>query len=135
MIEPGRYRARPRSWALGETSAGKPQIAVEMALSDASLGIESLTWYGYFSEGALEIAIKALHAMGWEGIDLGDFLDSPALDTAKEVEIVVENEAYEGRVYARVKFINSIREGVALRQQMTPASVRAFAATMRGAIA
>lgn len=126
----GKYRAKAGDWALGESGNGKEQIAVEFELLDPDYSGQHITWYGYFSDGALEFTVKALRTMGWQGDDL---LHLIGLD-ANEVVLVIENEEYQGKTYAKVKWVNAIG-GLALKTPMTPAKQQSFAAQMRQRIA
>lgn len=126
----GRYRARAKEWGLGESSTGKEQVAVAFEFTDSEYIGQGLTWYGYFTESALDITVRALRTMGWSGTDL---LELSGLDT-NEVELVVENEEYNGRTSAKVQFVNPIG-GLALKTPMTPEKQKSFAAQMRERIA
>ena len=130
MIEPGRHKARARSWALGKASTGTVQAAVAFSLADG----QEITWYGPLSEKALEHTIKGLRACGWEGVDLSELaVPSCGLDR-NEVELVVQHEQYEGELQARVRWVNPVGGGVRMAAQLEGAELQAFAARIKGRI-
>lgn len=121
------YRAKAREWGLGETGTGKEQVAVEFTILTEGATEQGLVWYGYFTEATLERTIESLRHMGWKGDDPSDGL--PGLD-ANEVDIVVENEEFEGRTYAKVQWVNR-PGGLAIKAPLAPEKAKAFGAAMR----
>lgn len=109
MYEPnipaGRHRARAREGSLTQAKTGTPQVYVGFELLD--MPGRSISWYGYLSEKAEERTIEALRTAGWTGDDISR-LDGLG---DSEVELVVEWEEYEGKLRARVKFINAMGGG------------------------
>jgi hypothetical protein len=129
---PGIYRARAKEWELGEASTGTEQIGVLFALTDPEANGDTITWFGSFTEKAAPYTLQSLRNCGWEGDNL-ESLDG--LD-ANEVELVVEEQEYNGKVSLRVKYINRVGSGsLSLKSPMSPEKKRAFAARMRGQIA
>ena len=126
----GKHRARAKSAALGLTSTGKEQVGVEFEiLTDGHVGT-SITWYGYFTEDTTERTIKSLRICGWAGTELDNLngIDS------NEVELEVEEDTYNGKTSAKVKWINK-PGGLAMKSQLDPVQARSFAQRMKGAIA
>jgi hypothetical protein len=104
MIKQGTYLAKVISHAISETKGGNPQAVVKFSL-DAD-GPKTLTWYGSFSEKAIEITVKALLACGLQGNN-----PAGALEIGKEVSIVVEIEKDEnGKERNKVRWVNSVHE-------------------------
>lgn len=135
MIDEGTYNARALRAALGMTSTGKEQVAVEWALLDGSN--RKITSYHYFSsDKAVEISMDGLRTAGFRGNDLSDLstlCHSEGCPTP-ECEIVIVHEEYNGKTSAKVQFINSTG-GRALSAPLDDAKAKAFAARMKGAIA
>jgi hypothetical protein len=129
MLENGNYRARAIQGVLSETKGGKEQVAVEFELLDEGFVGQKITWYGYFTEKTWERTIKSLRACGWYGDDISQ-LDGLS---ANEVSLVVEREEYEGKVRAKVQWVNSLDGGIAVAP-MAPERAKRFAQTMRGQI-
>lgn len=125
----GKYRAKARTWGLGESSKGTPEVAVEFVLSDPAMEGASITWHGYLTDAAFDRTVESLRHCGWTGDDLSDLA---GLD-AHEVDLVVVNEEYEGKVHPKVKWVNKAG-GLALKTPMTPEKAKAFAASMRDRI-
>ena len=134
MIPAGKYIGTPVSAALGTTSSGKEQIAVQFEFLEP-VG-ERMTWYGFFTDAAFDRTIESLRAMGWTGSALDEFAGEklPA-GVDHQVELVVQHEEYQGKTQARLSFVNSIGAGLALKSAMTHDQARAFAAKMKGRIA
>lgn len=133
-LENGKYRARGVQGALGLTSGGKEQVAVEFQLlgerGDEHYVGQSITWFGFFTDNTLEHTIKGLRACGWQGDDVSDLV---GINT-NEVSLVIENEEYEGQWRPRVRWVNAPGGGLALKQQMDVGQAKNFAQQMRGRI-
>lgn len=121
------YRAKAKTWGLGESGTGKEQVAVEFDVLTEGAAEKNLVWYGYFTDATLERTIESLRYMGWKGDDPSDGL--PGLD-ANEVDIVVEDEEYEGKTYAKVQWVNR-PGGLALKAPLSEEKAKAFGASMR----
>ena len=127
MLNEGTYVARGVSAALGYTSKGSEQVAVQFKLNETG---EKIAWYGYFSEKTFDRTIETLRLCGWAGNDLDDL---SGID-ANEVEIVVEHENdLNNEPRARVRWVNKVG-GAALKEQLKPNEARSFAAKMKGLI-
>lgn len=139
MIDAGTYKARatgPQDVVFGRAQSGNVQVAVLFDLIDASGAPsgERISWLGTFAPGkATEIAIRALRACGWQGVDLADMtgVDSNVVELVVEIE-----QSDSGRSYPRVRWINTPSSGrVQMREPLRGAELRAFAAELRGVIA
>lgn len=112
----GTHRAKAVEWALGTSQSGTEQIAVAFEiLSDSHKG-RKITWFGYFSEAALERTLSALRTCGW-----AESCDSIAELTgmgSAEVDLVIEDEVYEGKTRARIKWVNKVG-AISLKNPMT----------------
>ncbi len=129
LIPAGTYRAHAGEKVLGYTTKMTPQVAVQCVIDTPGFEGKSITYYGYLSDGAYEYAIKSLRAMGFEGDDISD------LSTVGKnpFSIVVQHEEYEGKISAKVVFVNS--DGVAVKNVMGADEAKKFAASMRSKIA
>lgn len=111
LIEAGNYRAKAISWAFGETSTRKPQIGVvfDVTVNDDEPGVK-LTWYGFLhDEKSAKRTMYSMRACGWDGT--GDVTDAQGLDK-NEVEVVVEDNEYNGTVSSRIAWVNAIGPAV-----------------------
>jgi hypothetical protein len=142
MIQEGIHRARCTGEAdaqFGYSSQGTEQISLLFDLldeSDTPTG-ERITWFGYFSEKAIPIAIRALRACGWQGDNMTDLT---GVDS-QPVDLVIKHEPYEDktgeqRIAAKVAFINVAGGGgrVEMKKTMDAGQRAAFAAKLRGAL-
>lgn len=130
IIPAGTYRARAIEAQLGTTNTGKEQVAISFQLLTPGFEGQHLPYYGFFTESALEVTVKALRACGWTGIDLSDLA---GIET-NEVNLVVEHEEYNGVTRAKVKWVNDGSAGL-LKNVLGDTERKAFANRMRGAIA
>jgi hypothetical protein len=113
MLPEGRYRAKAIKGEIGEGKSAE-QIGIEFVLTEAGEFKGShRTYYGSFSEAALEITIKAMRTAGWRGDDVADLSSLSRADTP-EVELVVAHEEWEGKTREKIKWVNSAG-GVALK--------------------
>jgi hypothetical protein len=132
MIEAGRWRARGCEAALGTAqSSGNTQVGVDLEILEGPSTGGHITWYGYFSDAAFEITMKALRCLGWEGIDLTDLSGIGR----NEVLLTVDHEADEqtGEIRVRAQWINPLG-GVVMGNRLDPAAAKVFAAQMRGRV-
>jgi hypothetical protein len=123
----GTHRARAQEWSLGMSSTGKEQIGVMFEIAGGPCDGKHITWFGYFTDNTVDRTLESLRHCGWASDNLAD------LDTlnANEVELVIEDEEYDGKVRPKVKWVNRISR-LQMKEQMTPAQVQAFAARLRG---
>jgi hypothetical protein len=121
------YTARADSWVLGKSSTGKEQVAVSFTILTEGATHQRLTWYGYFTDATFDRTVESLRICGWQGDDLADL---QGLD-AEEVSLVVADEEYEGKVNARVLWVNKLTQGPAVKSVLEGDEARAFAASMR----
>jgi hypothetical protein len=113
MIRAGTYKARAKEWAFGLSQTGKEQIAITFDILDEEERGETITWYGYFSDAALNRTVEALHYCGWDG----DNLEQIGHLKDHEVQLVVEDEEYEGKVRTKVRWVNAIRDQLPPEEQ------------------
>jgi len=105
-MENGTYPARATGdakWGLSQNN--NAQISVLFRISKGPFEGAYAGWIGTFAEGkATEIAINALRAMGWKGMDPTADLDGI---TDNEVDLVIEMAvSNSGNVYPQVKYVN-----------------------------
>lgn len=131
-----RYIARAEQWGIGETDGGKPQVAVGFQILTEGADLSYITWHGYFTEKTTERTIESLRLCGWAGDDLTEIAESnPAANLgANEVELVIEDETYDGKTRAKVQWVNRIGGALALKAPLAGDKLKAFAAEMRGTI-
>ncbi len=129
MIGAGRHEVRVVSHALTKSGQkGTPCVAVTF---EDDVG-QRITWFGYLTDAALEWTLKALAAMGWDSNASDgriDSLNGTDLLAGNRVEIVVEEEEYEGKLRPKVRWVNEIGGGVGDR--MAPDEATAFATDLR----
>lgn len=131
-IPPGKYVAIAiaQDSALAETSNGTPQVAVVFQIQEPPEQYgERITWFGFLTEKATPRTIEGLRAAGFTGDDLTDLSSLGS----KNCEIVVEDEEYEGKTYTKVKWVNDLGRGHAVKGVLNEDGRRALAAKMKNA--
>lgn len=127
MIEAGKYRAKAVDAGIGLTESGKEQVAVQFELLD--MPGHTITAYLYFTEKTTDRTLESLRYCGWSTDDVCDLRGIGD----NEVSIVVEHAEYQGKVQAKVAWINKIGGGVAIKNAMLESSKAAFSQRMKAA--
>lgn len=112
IIQAGRHRATCFGYELSYSSVkGTPQIALGFRMSPGDADERRvITHFRFFTDAALEYAVKDLRTLGWKGDDLGSIDEA---ELANEVELVVEHEVgQDGKTRAKVVFVNAIGGGM-----------------------
>lgn len=140
MLRPGTYPAVvvPVSTDFGELACqfgksktkGTPQVVVAFEILRGPDAGKTVSWFGYFTDNAeaTERTFKALRACGFSGDDLDKFADQRPNN---EVEIVVTNEEFEGKVRSKVQWVNAPNRGVRLADPMRDNDLRMFSARFK----
>jgi hypothetical protein len=123
----GTFKARAKEWGLGHSKNGKEQVAVLFEITQGEHAGQVITWFGFFTEQTTERTLDSLRHCGWDG---NDFVSLAGLD-ANEVELVINEETYEGKTHSRVQWVNRPAR-LALREQMNAGALASFAAKMKG---
>lgn len=134
LIPEGRFRGRriahEFAWA-GEGNKKKEQLAVQFEFIVEPVKGRTLTWYGYFTDKAIETTFKAMRAMEWQGNDPNAGWPSKEESEKIEVELVVQHERNQhGDWIARIRWVNG--GGVAVKNVMNDAEKATFSQKMTG---
>jgi hypothetical protein len=117
MTPEGRHRVRAVSAAARTTRNDKEYVEIELHTGDGA----RLYYKGFLAtDSQVERTSNALRACGWDGNDAFQ------LPGDREVEVVVEHEEYNGKMYERVPFINALTPAVSADR------ARAMAERLRG---
>ena len=140
MIAPGTYTAvvvetetdsGPVKVQFGEAGTGTKQVAVNLQVADDSPAAgQTIMWFGYATKDSVTRTLQSLRYMGWKGDDIADINNQP-LDQA--VQIVIEHSEYNGKVQAKVAWVNSpgAGKGFQLAKRLDGAALGKFAATIK----
>lgn len=138
IVAEGRHPAICRSIQFGKAGTGNVQIAIGFEIVDEGSpdNGSNITYFGSFSDAAIEFTVQALRNCGWTGDDL---VELPALadsgGLAETVSLVVAHEEYDGKLQAKVKWVNKPGSGrVKLKDPLDEGGIRNFAMQMRGKI-
>lgn len=102
-VPDGTYKAVAMPGAVvTQTASGKEYVSVEFKITQGELAGEVLPWSGWMhTEKTAARTSSSLKAMGWGG----DLRDLSGLDN--EVDVVVQNEEYQGQTTSRVAWVNT----------------------------
>lgn len=122
-------KARAVESAIGHSAGGHEQIGVVFEITEGPRLHQRLTWYGFFTETSAVRTIESLRHCGWKG----DALDKLTGLSDNIVELVTDDEEFNGTIREKVQWVNR-GGGVAMKDRMTAAQVAAFAAKMMGLV-
>lgn len=108
----GTFVATPVFYEAGESQEkGTEFICVTFKIEETG---QQLAAYLYLTERTWKRTAESLRACGWSGTDFADFTQSkaPGFGTAK-VKVVVEHDEYNGKVKAKIKWVNRITTSAA----------------------
>lgn len=125
MSRAGKHYGRATDWMFGKSSTGKEQIAVRFRLEGGPHDGDHIVWYGFFTDQTAERTIESLRFCGWAGDNIVEIDALPNL-----VQLVVEEDTYDGRTRDRVRWINRIG-GPLVRDQLEGAELADFARRMK----
>lgn len=122
MIPEGKHIAKITAYnaTIPDDPAKKPFVSIRFETKPDSANTQYyVTWYGYLSPGAQKITLETLQRLGLsevpsqidEQIELMAELghESNILKVDSEYELEVEHEPFQGKIKARVKWINAPR--------------------------
>lgn len=131
---PGTWRARvtaAEDVQFGLSSNNNEQVAIPFVITQGEHQGELITYFGSFTEKAVDHTLKAMRNCGWQGDDLSNLVGI----TDNEVELVCAMEEYNGQMKLRVRWVNRPGEGkVKLDRPLDSAQRAAFAARMKGTV-
>lgn len=131
IIQAGRHRGRCFGHEFAFSSnKGTPQVGLGFRMSEGDVDENRvITAFRYFTDNSYEYSVADLRTCGWTGDDLATITLE---DLQNEVELVIVHEEYEGKVRAKVAYINPIGGGMIKSEKaMTPDELRKFATSMR----
>jgi hypothetical protein len=123
----------------GESKDGKPQVLINFEIIDGPYAQRVLPWWGSFNaslpqgskakQTPMQRTLYSLRLCGWVGDDVMDVVNQ---DMGNEVSIQVEHHEYDGKVNARVSWVNKPGGGgVVMANPMTKDALRRFSASVK----
>jgi hypothetical protein len=115
QLENGTYRARPASGegsaSVYESQGGALMLAQKFTLDDNQV-ITAQTCLVNKAGAVMTRSVDDLKSLyGWNGVDPTWFMEPQTDLSGIEVDLVIENEEYEGKVYPKVKWVNKPGSG------------------------
>jgi hypothetical protein len=138
MIAQGKYRARAVGGDFGKTpNTGTDFVKVTFVIADGPHKSEHVAWNGWFGPNSTERTIESLKSCGCT-FPGNDITNLAGIDS-KDVEIVVEHEAFEGRdgkaaTAVKVSWVNALAGGINPEAKMDAGAKASFAQKMKGAL-
>lgn len=134
-LQPGRYTARPISYAFGSTDKGVDFAALTFDIPFDGGTSEQITAYLYFATTEnSRISIEQIRNCGWHGDDLSADLAADGYGSI-DVKLVLVEDSYEkeGETKTSLKVKSIWRaDGPAVKNPMNEDKRKAFAAKMKG---
>jgi hypothetical protein len=109
-LHPGHYVGKIINYGLREGKQFTVTAVIEMEFKDTEGDLHRCNWYGSFSGDAKKHTFKALLVCGLQK-GVTDLALGPAggcLNTEKEYSIEVKAEAYQGKTYYKIAWINPL---------------------------
>lgn len=120
LIKPGVYTAKVIDYGVPDLKPGKhPQVMMQFEF-DYEGAKQRIRYFGSLHPNASDYTIKSLLNAGFR-FDSLEPLTGPNAFDGRECQIVVEHHEYEGKVSARVKWVN----GASSFKSMDPADAKA----------
>ena len=103
-------------------------VMLPLEVTDGGNAGETITWFGYISDAAVDFSAKALaEAFGYAG-DFEDLYRGVCPFVGKECNIVAEFEDYNGKPQLKVRYLNALHRG----KLANPANFAALRARLGG---
>lgn len=123
----------PMSCVLGESSKGTKQVSIQARIvSECEHKGQVRTWYGYFTDSALESTLEQLLNAGFVGDDLSQFPfqkpDKPFAGAI--VHETDERDGKGGKVRDRLRFINRAGGGKVMEGKYNAEKRKVFSASL-----
>lgn len=111
------------------SKSDNPQVRVEFEIDDGPEKGRRLSWWGNLSDAAFDRTKADLAKLGWKSETWND-----VTGLITSVEIVVEEEEYNGKTQSRVRWINEIGGRRPAARPVPAAVVAALDARLRGTV-
>lgn len=120
----GTHKGRAVEWDF-DASNGKESIAIRFEfIAGPHVGKSIQGWF-YFLDSTVERTLQTMRHCGWTGETLGDLT---GMGDA-EVELVIEDEEYNGKVRSKVKWVNRPSRLI-VKNAMSHEAMQAFSQRM-----
>lgn len=127
MIATGTHYARGTDVEFGFANS-KEQVAVRFRIEGGAEDGQEIVWYGFFTDKTAERTLEALRFCGWDSDDIGEV--STEVVGRNLIKIVVEHDDYNGKVRAKVAWVNRAG-GPLVKNQMNEGQRSEFSKRMK----
>lgn len=144
---PGRFRGKVTEHDLGRASTGNIQVAIGFAYEDNDGVAQRVVYYGSFTKKSIDSEYGVLYALRNLGFDMAEqgFSDTAFAALAartkenpgggalvgREADITVEHEEFDGKVRAKVAWVNAPGGGLMKERLEGASEVKNAAAQIR----
>jgi hypothetical protein len=118
----------PMAVQWSKAGTGTVQAVVQFEVLRGPEARRRISWFGSLTEKSEDFTLKALRTCGFTGADIDKFY---AQQPENEVELVVRHEEYNGKIRAKVAFINDPQGGVKIEHPIQGAELKKFAAQLK----
>lgn len=125
----GNYQAIAKEFVFGRAGTGAEQVVVSFEIAEGEAKGQRITWRGFFTEKTHERTLESLEYAGWDGVSL-QRLDG--LGSKPCVLVIEDEEGQDGKMYPKVKWVNSLGGGVSVKERMESAEVANLEERMKG---
>jgi hypothetical protein len=103
----GTFTATPEDWQFGSSDNNNEYLLVKFRVEP---GGEIVYWRGFFTEKTWRRTVESLKHCGWDGQELASLDDMTAQNGmgTSSVELVLDEEEYEGEMRTQVRWVNKI---------------------------
>ena len=123
-----RARANPEgSGNIIISASGNEGIEIAFDVLEGTEFPNGITWVGWLTQKTAKRVAESLRACGWVGSGINDMT---GLGT-KDVNLVIDEEEYKGKVTTRVKWVNALSVKATAEQKQTAAAK--FSAMLKAA--
>ena len=106
------YQAKIINYGIGETKAKELAVIINFKVKKTEGDYTDMMWQGSLKEGrAREITLDALLVCGLSDNNLERVAKGDGLDKEKVVQVTIEQEEYNGKMYDRIRWINEVGSG------------------------
>lgn len=130
LIQVGKHRARAMkdSYEVGIDDTGKDYAYLGFEITDGVDKGSRIGRYFYFTDAAKLYSIESLRKAGAEFP--GGNIDDPEGLGDVECELVIEHDEYQGKVRAKVKYVNGL-SGIKAEHRLDESAKRSFRDRMK----
>jgi hypothetical protein len=132
MVPAGEYVCKAKRWGYELTEKRKLRLAIEYEVLEGERKGQAIYDDLYITEAALPRTVEVLRTLGWVGKDLSEVDAGKGGLDANAVQLVLQDDTYEGKTRAKVKYVNPLRRAA---ERPAADALKRLGAKLLGAVA